>query len=507
MVIFCQALVNDIARGVFICYFIFMPERKVTSIKKVLLINPFKLRGHQSNIGVDPVVSRHVGQEIKTGVTFPIGLAYMASTLLEAGFEVKLLDPIAEETPVEKIYQESEWADAIVLPFSAGHTDDVRQYRNDFRRKFFVLGGGYAHHIADWLFKEDFGDVILCGEPEYTIVDLMRAYPSYQNVSGIIYKDREKIVRTPDRPLLTDLDKLPFPARHLTNPKNYWEIMFLGEPTVWILPTRGCPYDCIFCAQRDLNKRRVRYRSPQNIVDELEEIVRKYGVKNFVFFDETFNFNHQFVINVCQEILFRGLKIKWWCAARADRVRTDVVKIMKKAGCIELRFGLESANDEILKYFQKGETIADIRRGLEIVKKEGMNFSLQCIFGAPQESEETIKNTMTFIKEMKPFFVSFNVLTPLPGSQLYEQIKDKIKPEDMRSFDILHTKYPLGRYSGEELQQIIKRAYLSYYLSFGFAQKTLEQALRNPKLVFGLTRMLLKQAFYVYRSIFRKREI
>ena len=476
-------------------------------IRKILLINPFKLSGNQPNIGVDPVVSRHVGQEIKTGVTFPIGLAYMASTLLEAGFEVKLLDPIAESITIERIYQESEWADAIVLPFSATHADDVRQYRSDFRRKFFVLGGGYAHHIADWLFNEDLGDVILCGEPEYTIVDLMRAHPNYQNVLGIIYKDGKKIVRTPARPLLMDLDKLPFPARHLANPKNYWEIMFLGEPTAWILPSRGCPYDCIFCAQYDLNRRRVRYRSAKNIVDEIEEAVQKYKVKNFVFFDETFNFNDEFVISVCSEILKRGLKIKWWCAARADRVKADIVRLMKKAGCIELRFGLESANDEILKFMKKGETVVQIRRGLEITRKEGMNFSLQCIFGSPMESEKTIENTMRFIKEMKPLFVSFNVLTPLPGSQLYEQLKNKLKPEDMKSFDILHTRYPLGRYSGEELNQIIKKAYIGYYLSFAFGLKMLEQAFKNPKLVFGLTKMLLKQAFYVYRSILRKREI
>jgi radical SAM superfamily enzyme YgiQ (UPF0313 family) len=171
-----------------------------------------------------------------------------------------------------------------------------------------------------------------------------------------------------------------------------------------------------------------------------------------------------------------------------------------------MRFGLESANDEILEYLQKDVTVDDIRRGLEIVRREGMNFSLQCIFGSPNESERTIRNTMDFIREMRPLFVSFNVLTPLPGSHLFEELKDKIRPEDVESFDILHTKYPLGKYSADELGKIVRKAYREYYLSPHFAGKMLARMARNPRFALGISKMMLKQSSYLYRSLF-KREV
>jgi anaerobic magnesium-protoporphyrin IX monomethyl ester cyclase len=477
------------------------------SVKKILLINPFKFNGCRPNIGMDPVVFRHVGQEIKTGVTFPIGLAYMAATLLEAGFEVKLLDPIAGGVSIKKIYSESKWADAIVMPFSILHAEDTARYRKDFKDKFFVLGGGLSFSIADWLFQKDTCDVVLAGEPEYTIVELMKNYPDYQNVAGIIYNNKGKVTETATRPVLENLDELPFPARHLADNKKYWEIAFWGRPTAWILPTRGCPYDCIFCSQNESSGRRVRYRSAGNIADEIEDVVRSQNIKNFVFFDETFNFNSRFVTDVCNEILRRGLKIKWWCAARADRVTAETVRLMKKSGCIELRFGLESANDEILKFMEKGETVAQIKKGIDITRKEGMNFSLQCIFGSPMESEETIKNTINFIKEARPMFVSFNILTPLPGSRLYRQLKEKPKPEEMASFDILHTSYPLGRYSGEELKKIVKKAYIGYYLSPNFIIRMAQQILKNPRLIVSAIKMLMKQTLYIYSSVLKRKEI
>jgi len=226
------------------------------------------------------------------------------------------------------------------------------------------------------------------------------------------------------------------------------------------LPARGCPFDCIFCAQFDRNTKSVRYRSAKNIVDEMESVVNDSGVRNFAFFDETFNLYDKQVKAICNEILARKLRVKWWCAARADLIIEETARLMKKAGCIEMRVGLESANDEVLAYLRKDITVEKIRRGLKILNKVGLNFSLQCIFGSPMENSTTIRNTMEFIKEVGPLFVSFNVLTPLPGSQLFEEIKNTIDINALNSFDILHTDFPLGTYSGTDLAGIKKRLIL-----------------------------------------------
>lgn len=484
------------------------PDTKVSCIKRVLLINPFVYSSKSINIGVDPVVSRHAGQEIKTGVTFPIGLAYMAATLLKAGYEVRVMDPIAERISVRQIYDASDWADAIVMPYSSVQREDIKRYFYDFRDKLRILGGGIAKYVHSYLFQNDIADIILNGEPEETIVDIVRQFPGIHNVAGIIYRTHSgDSVITQERQPVSDLDSLPFPIRNFTNPAYYWDISFFGRPTAWILPTRGCPFKCIFCAQHDVNQRNVRKRSPENIVDEIEKIIKEQGVRNFAFFDETFNLDYEFNISVCDEILKRNIKIKWWCAARPDLVTKDAVKKMKESGCIEMRFGIESANDSILDYLGKNTTVEKMRKGIQATRKAGMNYSFQCIFGSPMESEETIKNTMKFISEMKPLYVSFNVLTPLPGSMLFEQIKDKLDLVDgMKRFDILHTDFPLGKYSSEELSGIIRKAYIKYYFSFSFVSRVIEEFFKNPTMGFWMVKTLLKQSRYVYTSILKNAE-
>lgn len=484
-----------------------MNNKPTVQIKKILLLNPFMFNAKNKNVGIDPVVSRHAGQEIKTGVTFPIGLAYLAAVLLKAGYEARILDPLAEDISVDKIYSFSEWAGAIVMPYSPFHKEDTGKYLHDFRGKLRILCGSIAGHVYDFLFKNDFCDVILKGEPEETIVDLVKQYPNLNSVKGIIVRsDSGKAIINESRDPVQDLDGLPFPARDFSSPANYWDISFFGKPTAWILPTRGCPFDCIFCAQHDLNKKKVRRRSPKNIVDEIEQVTKEQKVTNFVFFDETFNLDPEYAISVCDEILKRGLDIKWWCAGRPDRVREDVVRKMKASGCIEMRFGLESANDEILEYLGKGTTVEKIRRGIEITDKSGMNFSLQCIIGSPMESKKTLRNTLKFIREVRPLFVSFNVLTPLPGSRLFDEIKDKIAVEEgLGNFDILHTDFPLGKFTSKELAAIIKKVYIGYYFSFGFMTKIGRECIKNPEMFSWIIKTLFVQAGYIFKSILARK--
>jgi radical SAM superfamily enzyme YgiQ (UPF0313 family) len=163
-----------------------------------------------------------------------------------------------------------------VLPYSPAHKKHIERYFHDFRNKLRILGGGIARHVHRYLFKNDIADVILNGEPEETIVELMRQFPDISNVKGILYRTSlGDSVFTQERSPIEDLDILPFPIRNFTDPSNYWEISFFGQPTAWILPTRGCPFECIFCAQNDINQRKVRKRSPRNIVDEIEQVVKE----------------------------------------------------------------------------------------------------------------------------------------------------------------------------------------------------------------------------------------
>ncbi len=479
----------------------------VGGLRRFLLINPFHYDGRSHNIGIDPVVTRHAGQQIKTGVTFPIGLAYLAAMLKRAGVEYRLLDPLAEPIPLSRILESAAWADAIVIPYSPVHEADIRRLFAEHAGKLRIVCGSVAGQIYEHLFRQGTGDVVLLGEPEETIVELAARYPDLKAVDGLAFRnaDGSATVTTP-RPPVKDLDSLPFPVRDFTSADRYWDVSYFGKPTAWVLPTRGCPSRCRFCAQWGVNQRTIRRRSPKNLVDEIEQIVREQGVRHFVFFDEIFNVAPSFVHAVCDEIMARGLKISWWCAARADCVRPDVVRKMKAAGCIEMRFGLESASNEILAYLLKDTTVEKMGAGIEATRKGGMNFSLHVIFGAPMETRETVRLTMQYVKRAQPLFVSFNVLTPLPGSQLFDEFKAKIDLSNgLKNFDILHTDFQLGTFTPAELQQIVRRAYLEYYLSAGFLWRVTRQAVRNPRMMLWVLRTLAVQALYLVRTLVPKR--
>ncbi len=481
--------------------------RRPTAIRRVLLLNPFRYDGAVHNVGIDPVVTRHAGQQIKTGVTFPIGLAYLAAMLRQAGREYRLLDPLAEPVPLARIREDAAWADAIIIPFSPAHQDDIRRFFDECPDTLRILCGSIAGQIYDHLFQQGLGDVVLLGEPEETVVDLAARYPDLDAVAGLAWRRADgSVARTAERPPVKDLDALPFPVRDFIDPARYWDVSYFGRPTAWVLPTRGCPARCRFCSQWGVNQRTIRRRSPGNLVDEMEAIVREQGVRHFVFFDEIFNVAPSYVHAVCDEILRRDLKIAWWCAARPDCVRPDVVRKMKAAGCVEMRFGLESANNEILEYLLKDTTVEKMRAGMEATRRAGMNFSLHVIFGAPMETHATVRETLRLVKRVKPLFVSFNVLTPLPGSQLFEEFKDRIDlSRGLAQFDILHTEFQLGAFTPAELQRIVRRAYLSYYLSPGFLGRLLRQAVREPRLAWWIAKTLAVQGAYLLRAVLRHR--
>lgn len=477
------------------------------ALKRFLILNPFVYEGRNPNLMVDPVLRRHAGQEVKTGLTYPLGLGYIAAALLDAGCDVCMLDPMAERVSAARIHRESARADAIVVPYSFPHADAIARFFGAFPGKVRIACGPIAEVLWEDVLRERNADVVLIGEPEQTVVELAQAYPDVSAVRGLAHRMADGgAVKTAPRPSCQDLNALPFPHRAYGNPRVYWDVPFFGRPTAWVLPSRGCPYDCLFCSQGSPSGDGLRRRDAANVVDELERVGVEFGIRCFSFSDDTFNFDPSYVHAVCEEILRRGLRIEWHGTARADRVRPEMLAHMRRAGCVELQFGLESADDEILRYLGKRMTVEQIRQGVARTREAGINVSLHCIFGSPMESPETIRKTMAFLREVRPLFVAFNVLTPLPGSPLFEQVRARIGArESMATFDILHTKYSLCRYTPEELQGIVRKAYRDYYLSPRFAGRLIEECCKRPEIVVrALTKAIPRQAAYLYRSLYRR---
>jgi radical SAM superfamily enzyme YgiQ (UPF0313 family) len=285
-----------------------------------------------------------------------------------------------------------------------------------------VMGGPHVTFCArNTLTEFPELDVAVLGEGEKTVVELIQAVRhtgDLKSIDGIAYRKSSEICLTPTRELVRDLDTLPTPARHLLALGRY---RALGMP-ISMTTSRGCPFKCIFCVGRKMVGARVRYRSPRNVVDELENLsTLNFNQINIA--DDLFTANKKHCLAVCDEIIKRGLQIKWTSFARVDTVSDELLAQMKAAGCTAVSFGIESANPEILKTIKKGITLQQVVDAVKMCTRAGIIPHASFILGLPGETPETIKETMDFGERLKKVGLSygFHLLAPFPGTEVCEQ--------------------------------------------------------------------------------------
>ena len=320
-------------------------------------------------------------------------------------------------------------------------------------------------------------DVVVMGEGEITSSELIRVIEKYgydpyklSDVKGIAYKDRDGAVRvTPPRPLIEDLDKLPFPARHLLPMDKY---TLFGKPIhiAHVLAGRGCPYGCIYCSTSYYWGRRVRLRSPKNVADEIEEVVNKYHVKQVVFVDDEFTLVKRFVYGLINELKTRGIDISFACGGRVSDINKEYAKFLFDNGCVVIYFGVESGSQETLDKIGKRITIDQARKAFRIVKEVGGLATGSFILGFPWETIDDMKKTIDFAIELDPAYAQFTVLTPYPGTPLYKYALENNLIEDW-NWEHYTTIRPVMRgfyFTRKQLQEMIKYAYRKFYLRLGF---------------------------------------
>jgi anaerobic magnesium-protoporphyrin IX monomethyl ester cyclase len=292
---------------------------------------------------------------------------------------------------------------------------------------FTVIGGPHVTFaLEETLLSSPCIDAIVIGEGERTLVELARAVAEDRDthhVPGIAFADGGRVVKTSARGLIEDLDQLPLPARELLPMARY---RALGTPCT-VITSRGCPYSCIFCSGHRMFGPRVRFRSPGLVVDEIEKLQRDFGLAKINIVDDTFTLNHNHTRAVCEEMLRRNLKLKWSVFARVDRISDDLAQLMNRAGCEWVLFGVESADEAILKTIRKGISPEEVRRGVRIAAEAGINVFNSFILGLPGESRETVCKSLAFGDELYQKYgakYGFHMLSPLPGTEIYERAKD-----------------------------------------------------------------------------------
>jgi radical SAM superfamily enzyme YgiQ (UPF0313 family) len=407
----------------------------------------------------------------------PLGLAYIAA-ILEKEFDVKIFDCVAMRWNLDKYGEELKnfspdiigiTAMTPILSSAAAVAKTTKQILPNAK---IVLGGPHITLLAEETMKEiseiDFG---VMGEGEYVMQNLAFALRDGKalDFKGIIYRKEGKLVNNGRSDLIQDLDALPFPARHLLPIDRYTKIM--GEPKkfVTMMTARGCPYNCIFCAKAMFG-RIYRERSVKNVIEEIDQLKKEYGIKEIVFYDDSFTLNKNRIMKLCDEMIKLDYNIKWKCETRVNLVDEKLLKKMKEAGCYVIAYGIESGVQKNLDFLAKGVKLEDIQKGVKMTKDAGIEVEAYLIIGIPGETKEEVEETIRFAKELDVDYVQFSILTPLPDTELYKYAKEHglIREVNWSKFsyfgDKANVTMKLENFTPEELQALKNRAMKEFYM-------------------------------------------
>jgi radical SAM superfamily enzyme YgiQ (UPF0313 family) len=356
-----------------------------------------------------------------------LGVAYLAAVLEREGIPVKLLDAWGKNLSFAEIKEQIQGflPDLIGITCTASafgvSVELAKKIKSCFQDIPIVFGGPYVSAIPEETLREiPWIDMVIVGEGEYTLLELAQGRPAGE-IKGIVYRDGPSIVSNDPRPVIDDLDALPFPARHFYDIKDYMRPFyeFHGTPFAPIITSRGCPFKCRFCASHVIGGRQVRLRSISNIIEEIDMLLDKYKVKFITIADDApvFTMDQKRLNSFCQAIA--GKKFFWGAKARADSINKDNLSMMRDAGCRVLEVGCESGNPDILREWEKGVSVEQIRQAFKLMNQYGISSVAMFMLGAPTETEQTIRNTARFARELGATYVIARILYPYPGTEAY----------------------------------------------------------------------------------------
>lgn len=406
----------------------------------------------------------------RQGVLPPLGISYIASILEKAGHVVKILDVIALNLIVNEVRQNiNEFKPEIVgittmtpTLFGALELTKIAKEAGSIT----ILGGPQLSIYPKETLSYPYLDYGINGEGEYAMLALINALEKKINpdsIKGLIYKKNNDVYIN-EPVIVEDIDSLPFPAYHLLPMDKYNSIIGL-YPVSTMISTRGCPYKCNFCFKQPSDKK-FRLRSPNHVVNEMEYLVKKYKVREIMFYDDVMTLHRFHVVGICEEILLRNLKVKWETPARFEHVDKELLRLMHRAGCIRLRYGIESGDEKILRLMNKEIDLRLAKEIFKLTKDAGIETFAYFMIGYAHETEATIRKTINFALDINPDLVMFTVVTPLPQTPLYDLAKEEelITTDYWREFTLGNRRSQRIPFFSPEAEQWTKKAYTRFYL-------------------------------------------
>lgn len=363
----------------------------------------------------------------------PLGIAYLAAALRANGFATRLKD-----------LHDATWGEAATLirdtapdvlgiscfTFNRGNSLRLAAMARELLPEaFIVMGGAHATFFPEHVLDGGDVDAVVLGQGENTMVELVGCLARGEGlraVPGLVYKREKQLVFTPRRETLADLDALPFPVYDAFDLSEYKspEIPehYLQLPGTHVISSRGCPYHCNFCSVNSFFGGRWSARSPGNVVDEVETLMRDHGVRHIYFSDDLFTLRRERTVGICKEIIHRKLELAWMAETRVDCVDAEMLRWMRQAGCYRIYYGVESGSPRILKSTNKGFTVEQVRTAFELTHKAGIEPCCFLMVGNPGENEESIEETIDLIRAIRPATTPvMGITTILPGTRHYEE--------------------------------------------------------------------------------------
>lgn len=348
------------------------------------------------------------GDLLEAGAVYPsMGLAFIAATALADGHEVRVVDAEAEHLDYAEIQSQITAFKPQLLGFQTFCANLPRCRKVAETAKHadpsikIVFGGVQATLFPQDQFTDPLVDVVVIGEGEIPFSELLKCYDSggrLEDVPGIAFKDHSgslTITRRP--PLIQSLDTLPFPALHLFPMEKYHSSAQLkGSRTQLLFTSRGCPFNCSYCSGDLIFGKTFRYRSPERVVADIHHMIREFGIDSIQFYDETFTVNRERVIDLCNAMISAGLSIPWACFTRVDLVDEELLTLMRRSGCYQIFFGVETGVERLLKLIRKGTTLDQARQTFKLCRDLGIETVASFMLTLPTETAEDTEQSIRF---------------------------------------------------------------------------------------------------------------
>lgn len=410
------------------------------------------------------------------GTTPPLGVALLAAVAARSGHEVAVLDANAQRLDAAGLVRRLEglrgegsepaWigvtATTNIFPVAL---EAAGLARSVFPGARVVMGGVHPTVLPDEALASPAVDVVARGEGEESLVQLLAA-GGPAGIRGLSWKDGERLVHEADRAAPVNMDDLPLPAYHLLPMSLYRPSLgsYRRLPAVGTVISRGCPGKCTFCYGHHLG-RVTRHRPVASVLEEIRLLQADFGIREIAFYDDTFTARKGYVADLCQAILSAGLDLSWSCFSRVDCVSEELLGLMRRAGCHQICYGIESGSEEILRAIGKSLSLERAREAIRWTRRAGMETRATFMLGNPGETRATMEKTLRTAMDLDPDIALFNITTPFPGTEMFAwaQREGLLLTTDWARYDLSQPVMRLPTVSDGELQEFYRLCHRRFY--------------------------------------------